>query len=246
MQERETLTDKTIILDLDNCLLVSFFECDSEINSEEAIQKILLDHKSQHLRNRIYKSKVDGEKLCGVKREGLDAFLSFCFKYFRYVIVWSAGDSEYVNQMVETVFRGHHRPDYVLSRDHLVNVTEEDYHKPIEVVEKLYPGIASLNKTVFLDDKEDNFRNNPGNGFTIPQCRIYEKNKSITVKSDTALKCFMNWLKREDVVKCTDITKLNKKSVFTYTKDHSNEDHLKSYHKLSPHVSFYAPMSFLR
>ena len=231
---------KTLVLDLDKCLITSFFNNKDEdgdmLDSSIATSKIVSDLKNQDLRNRFYRIKLKKEEFCGARREGLDAFLSFAFTYFKYVIVWSAGDREYVHAIVNEIFRGHHKPHYVFTRDDLVYAEDEDYHKPLSVIEAKYPGIAPPTKTIFIDDREDNFRENPGNGFTIPQCNIYTQDDSIVTKKDTALHSLMHWLNRKEVVSARDVTKLDKKNVFTYTST-SPLQHTPS------HVMFYAPIT---
>jgi TFIIF-interacting CTD phosphatase-like protein len=244
MSLKTTLTDKTLVLDLDNCLLTSFFNdksLDESLDAEAASNHLVTDLKNQDLRRRFYRVKLKNEECCGARRENLDAFLSFSFNYFKHVIVWSAGDKEYVHAMVKEIFKGHHQPDYILTRDDIVNVNKHDYYKPLRVIESKYPGVAPLTKTIFVDDKEDNFREDPGNGFTIPQCKIYAKDEKIVTKKDTALLSLMNWLSRKEVISAKDVTKLDKKNAFMYSSN--NEVEKKPNNTHITHVMFYAPMS---
>lgn len=243
------LTDRTLVLDLDSCLINSFFDRDSvddernAVDPHGALKAVISNTKNQDMRRRFYKLRTRGMKcdFCGMRREHLDRFLSFAFGYFKYVIVWSAGGREYVHAIVNEIFKRHHRPHYILTRDDIVyeNEHENDYYKPLHVINKLYPGVAPHSKTVFVDDKEDNFREDPGNGFTIPQCNIFVKDGEICAGEDSSLLCLMNWLSRENVINAQDITYLDKSCAFSCTD--SRPLNLRVHDNL--HVFFYAPIT---
>lgn len=236
-------TDRTLVLDLDSCLLVTFFEEEEgdnhSINPHAELAAIIADAKNQSMRSRFYKLRSKGTDydFCGLRREYLDQFLSFAFGYFKYVIVWSAGDREYVHAVVKDLFKHHHQPHYVLTRDDLVYADEEDYYKPLSVINKLYPGVAPRSKTVFIDDKEDNFREDPDNGFTIPKCNIYVDKGRICAGKDGALRSIVGWLMREDVLAAEDIALLDKSDAFSY----STKTAIKDYNHM--HVFFCSPMA---
>lgn len=241
-------TDRTVVLDLDACLIVSFFDKHNTDEDHEAVdaahelKRVMENTRMQEMRRRFYKIRSKGTNydFCGLRRVDLDAFISFCFRYFKYVIVWSAGDRNYVHAIVNEIFKHHHRPHYVLTRDDLAYVDDDDYYKPIRVINELYSGVAPLDKTVFVDDKNDNFRENTGNGFTIPVCNIFAKDGSISAGEDTALRCLMNWLRKREVLQSEDIRSLDKSDAFTYTGEDANDWKA---HNDDTHAFFFAPMT---
>lgn len=245
MLSGETYTDYTLVLDLDSCLVESFFNISDPdiegIDPSVAMKWIMSKFDNQSLRRRFYSiSDVpECEGFCGLRREGLDRFLSFAFGYFKYVIVWSAGSKRYVHSIVKEIFKGHHQPHYILTHDDVVHTTKDDYYKPLSVIDKLYPGTVPRHKTIFVDDKADNFREDVGNGFVIPMCNISLQNGEIVVKTDNALLGLMNWLSRKEVLKATDISKLDKKNAFTY----NGRDTVVAYTPRKYHVFFYSPMA---
>lgn len=243
------LTDRTLVLDLDSCLITSFFDEENTDDRHDpvdpcyALNAIVSNIKNQEMRRRFYKLRTKGNsnEFCGLRREHLDRFLSFAFGYFKYVIVWSAGDRHYVHAIVNEIFKRHHKPHYVLTRDDIVYENEEDndYYKPLHVINRMYPGVAPRTKTVFVDDKEDNFREDPGNGFTIPQCNIFVKEGALCAGEDMALLGLMNWLSKEDVISARDITQVDKKGVFSC----STSRHVKMRVHSDLHAFFYAPIT---
>lgn len=206
----------SLVLDLDNCLIHSVFK-------KESIEEIKKEiSKKEHLEHRSRFYNAEGkETYCGLKRPGLDKFLHFAEKYFDTIIVWSAGTMAYIKPIVNFIFKGHRYPKLVLSRDQLhYGETPEDYYKPLEVVAK-YINIDTR-RTVFLDDKLDNFRKDPGNGFNIP---VYKAKKGKRFSSsDEHLYSLMEWLMQDKVRQCQDIRLLDKTDVFTlkYTGKHES------------------------
>lgn len=96
------LTDKCIILDLDETLVYS----NQNIETLHSFN-IYKNPKHLHLRKRIYRLKmydvIDKKgngvitELWGITRPYLKEFLIMCFNYFRIVAVWSAGQKNMSN-----------------------------------------------------------------------------------------------------------------------------------------------------
>ena len=126
------------------------------------------------LRSRIYIldliDKTDRTRLWGIKRPHLNEFLSFCFKNFDYVIVWSAGIKDYVEKMINILFtlEGHINPHFVFSRDHCYD-NKGDLIKPLVHLYEFQKELKNvpLSNIVILDNKESNFTLNVENGLLI-------------------------------------------------------------------------------
>ena len=107
------LTDKCIVLDLDETLVHSNSQPDINLLKE---LKLITDPQNMDLRNRVYKITMDdvvskrgaGDKteMWGIFRPGVRQFLIDCFTYFKIVIVWSAGRRNYVHTIVDKLFDG--------------------------------------------------------------------------------------------------------------------------------------------
>ena len=80
---KKSLTDKAIILDLDET-------CIHTAEDDKSMNKSICDN--PNLDGDVYTLTLDAGKLkmWGTKRPHLDEFLLFCFSYFKHVCVWSA------------------------------------------------------------------------------------------------------------------------------------------------------------
>lgn len=206
------LENKIIILDIDHCLLHARID-EKFIRSKRIMRPNKIKDRSNSIIISLALSRNRGEEVFySEKRPHLDAFLSFISTHCRAVIVWSAGVKNYVYRNTDMMFRGHKQPNVVLTRDHVQNEDEEglDYHKPISVIREFYPQYYDPEHIIFLDDKEDNFRNNTSNGFTIPAFNAGDKD-------DMCLYNFIQWLKRPEVANCRDVRMLDKSDAFTYS-----------------------------
>jgi len=221
-------TNKTLVLDLDSCLIQSY--CSS---GTQQANKFLSPDKIRH-RHRFFKLMfyIEGDmyNYWGVKRPHLDEFLNFASIYFEKVIIWSAANYEYVHKVVDMIFQDHKYPDLILTEKDIVTVDKEDndYHKPLSVIMNRYPGLIDIKTTLFLDDKLDNFRENPTNGLHI---REFKPDENDVLKvDDHSLHSLIHWLLNPNVYSCSDVRKLDKSSVWS-TKKTTNLK-LKTNHKL--------------
>ena len=133
-------TDKTVVLDLDCTLIIS------SKNKIKGYDFIL------HF--------ADDDDYYVKKRDHCDDFLHFCFTYFTEVIVWSAADEEYVNQIVDNIFI-ERQPDAVYNRSHTRFLDLTDHLKPLSNI------LSDLNHVYIIDDRMENFRENIDNGILI-------------------------------------------------------------------------------
>jgi hypothetical protein len=222
----KTLTDKAIVLDLDETLVHTFDEM-SELTS----LNIFKDPKLMDIKERIYILTLDDvvdsrgtgskTKLWGIFRPHLKEFLDFCFTYFRTIVVWSAGKLRYVHGIVEIIFTRLNEP----SEPHIVYswddcaVSSKSIKKPLT---KMISEISNLSKylnltnTFVLDDRKSTFQDNPNNGILMP---IYKPNLTIDElrQDDLALLQLIRWFKLPEVINSTDVRTLNKSNIFNET-----------------------------
>lgn len=209
--DRSPLTQKTIILDLDETLVHS---------SEDPRQLLNLsaykDKRWLELRSRMYRFSLDGyEKrptIWGVTRPHLEEFLPFCFGYFEKVCVWSAGIPKYVAKVVEHIFPSGYEPYLVYNRNHCYYAPSGDLFKPIEAIGHRE---IRLDNTLFVDDRPTTFYDNPDNGIIIP---AYQPEGRIEdyIRDERSLYDLMNWLMRPEVIKAKDVRLLEKRNIFSY------------------------------
>lgn len=227
-QSRKPLTDKIVILDVDETLVHTY----QNFNKWMEL-KIMTDPKKIDLRSRCYVINLENDKsigyqehMWGVKRPHLEEFLKFCFNYFKYVIVWSAGTYDYVHSIVDDIFKDTYRPHAILTRVDCagpLNNLEKPFWKLISIVPELKQylrteGLESDNiKNMFIiDDRLRSFNRNPNNGILIP---VYEPDTTVDGirKDDLALPQIMNWLMRPDIMQVDDVRRLNKGNIFQTT-----------------------------
>ncbi len=219
------LTNKCIILDLDETLVHSSKELDDlwELN-------LMKDPNLIDLRRRTYRITMDdvvSKKGTGVKtvmwgivRPHVREFLIACFAYFKVVIVWSAGKRKYVDAIVDYLFKDMRRPIVVYSRDECVKTDNGLLVKPLQKMIRDEPGLdkyMGLENSFMIDDRTtvyDGFKgDNPYNGIQIPAYNPVFGIESLR-SDDIALKQLMMWFMRPEVMKSTDVRELNKSNIF--------------------------------
>lgn len=217
-------TRKCLMLDIDECLIsIAGSDFDPQLVTE-----IKTNPKYMSIRPRLIEINLrdrDGikgegrqEYYWGVKRPHLDIFLSFALDYFYIVGIWSAGRRRYVERITDTLFFGFPHPYIVMNHDDVEYLPSSDplyaeYHKPLRKVISLDPRNITTNNTLFLDNKGDNFVDNPRNGVTIPDYRI-GPNLDIMMTDDISLLQFKQWLSKSDVMTSEDVRYLDKSSIF--------------------------------
>lgn len=216
-----SLTDKCIVLDLDETL----------INTQEKFEDlkklgIFTDPKLVNLRSRVYTIQVNDleapgigtqYEYWGVTRPHTQEFLIFCFSYFKIVAVWSAGKRQYVEEIVKYLFKDLPYPHVVFTRDDIVKNEHDEVEKPLvnmiesEPMLKKYMG---LENTLALDDNYTTYNHNPGNGVLLPPyapaCTV-----NAFLKDDYTLLQFKNWLLKDEVASAKDVRELDKSQIFT-------------------------------
>jgi hypothetical protein len=219
----ESLTDKCIYLDLDQTLISTA----EEKHGLDRLYKlkILSDPSLMHIRNRIYHVVVEdleqpgyGSKyeMWGITRPHLHKFLTFCFSYFRLVIVYSAGKRQYVESIVDHIFKDLPYPHLVLSYDD-IKKTGKTIIKPLTVVmeaNSLTKEFVKPTNTLGLDDLPSTYSENEGNGILIPAYEPDELSKESLAENDNCLLKLENWLMSPEVIDCKDVRLLDKSKIF--------------------------------
>lgn len=150
---------KAIVLDLDNTLVY----CECYGGAPAPMSPTRVKQFTINLQGIDYVVKV---------RPGVDAFLTEMRKMFDKVIVWSAGHREYVDMIVDNIFKPvGYMPDLVWARENCDElVPGQMYTKPL--VNLVTAGIISkISEVVIIDDLRTSVSNNLENGIVIPEFR---------------------------------------------------------------------------
>src|SRR3990172_9552529 len=170
-----SITDKCIVLDLDQTLIATQDSIDSlkQLN-------ILSDPNLIALRNRTYYITIEdlekpgiGTKydFWGVTRPRINEFLIFCFSYFKIVAVWSAGKRPYVEAIVDHIFKDIRLPHIVFTHDDILIGPGGHVEKPLTKMIESNPVLRrnmSLQNSLAIDDNSMTFYLNHDNGVLIP------------------------------------------------------------------------------
>jgi TFIIF-interacting CTD phosphatase-like protein len=112
-------------------------------------------------------------KYFGKKRPNLDLFLTFAFRRFDSVSVWTAATSEYAKKVLTHIMSPAQRKKlaFFKTRRDLQLGPPGPYFKPLKKMfgtpKAQQLGMTSSN-TIMIDDRDDVLRDNPGNGIKIP------------------------------------------------------------------------------
>lgn len=228
-----SITDKCIVLDLDQTLIATQ-------DDTESLQHfgILSNPQLISLRNRVYYITIEdlekpgvGTKydFWGVTRPHIDEFLIFCFSYFKIVAIWSAGKRPYVEAIVDHIFRDLPKPHVVFTHDDIIIGPKGHIGKPLTKLIESNPVLRrnmSLQNTLAIDDNSMTFYQNNDNGVLIP---AYDPalNLNALARDDPTLLQLKLWFLQPEVVAAKDVTTLDKSKIFS-TSVQSYKDKLKS------------------
>lgn len=107
------------------------------------------------------------------KRPGLALFLTFAFKKFKTVSVWTAATRDYAIIILEHIMNKSQLRKIIFfkTRCDLASESGNKYYKPLKKIFTdpiaIQLGINQDN-TIMIDDRDDVLRDNPGNGIKIP------------------------------------------------------------------------------
>lgn len=220
-----SITDKCVVLDLDQTLIAT----QDSIDSLKRLG-ILSDPKLLSLRNRTYHITIEdlekpgiGTKydFWGVTRPHVQEFLIFCFSYFKIVAVWSAGKRPYVEAIVAHIFKDIRPPHVVFTHDEIIIGPKGHVEKPLTKLIESNPVLRrnmSLQNTLAVDDNSMTFYLNYDNGILIP---AYDPSVSVDAlaRDDPTLLQLKYWLLQPEVVNARDVTVLDKSKIFSTSLD---------------------------
>lgn len=210
----ESYTDFSLVLDIDETMVHTF--TDMKRFRELGIFR---DPNLLALRKRAYRLVIDdlenpgsanSNDIWGVTRPHLYTFLSYAFKYFRHIFVWSSGHKRYVHTMVNYLFRDLPKPDAILSNEDCGIYGGNKFYKPLTHLYDKHPHFnLDPATTIFIDDIPANMRSNKGNGIVIPEYNPSPRLEHLQ-KNETALLNILEWLKSDNVLDCQDIRQVTK------------------------------------
>ncbi len=128
----------SIIIDLDETLVHTL----NNVSNKEIYDNIYDETQSYQL------NFGENDIMYGYIRPYVNEFIEICFKKFDYVIVWSAGSEEYVNKIVDRIFKK--RPSYIYSSK-FCDVVDGKRLKPLKKIWDIHDDI-SKKKTLMIDN----------------------------------------------------------------------------------------------
>lgn len=236
MYSRKIYSDKCIVLDVDETLVYT-------AENYKKFSKLGLFSNSRYadLRVRTYRLNLEffddsSDKIStdfiGIIRPHAEEFLEFCFKYFKVVAIWSAGQKSYVEKICDFLFRNLREPDIIWTRNDCDLIENEQGQiigakKPLE---KMYKAMQVNNSdinmneknTYIIDDRLITFQDtNPKNGILIPSYHPKPILSSLR-EDDTNLLEIQKWLMEPQVRYSKDIRNLSKNNIFSHLSDTEN------------------------
>lgn len=213
-------TNFTIVLDMDETLLSCILVEKSDETPLEKVKDFYSKNDLYDIRIRSFRvpfyDPVEGVgsgvkyDCWGITRPHLHQFLKFAFRYFRKVVVWSAGRFTYVRRLTREITKDIHGFDLVWTYD---NCTKGGLGKPLDKLISEHPEIGDISKIFIVDDKLSSIRDNKENGIIIPPYNPKMEIEDLR-KDDQALIQLMEWFKTPEVMKSKDIRLLNKEKIF--------------------------------
>jgi TFIIF-interacting CTD phosphatase-like protein len=155
--------------------------------------------------DRRYVLDMQNQVIKGSTRPNHKQFLSY-LKAYGEVVIWTAGEKEYAEAIVNILYEGEEKPKMVWHRDHCAYNEDEDYyHKPLQrIADELKYDRAAI---LMIDDRTYTFVTNPSNGLLIPP---YEGSDD-----DDALGQIVDWLEMPSTRYSWSTTQLDKSRVFS-------------------------------
>jgi hypothetical protein len=216
-----SITDKCIVLDLDQTLIAT----QDSVDSLKSLN-ILSDPNLISLRNRVYYITIEdlekpgiGTKydFWGVTRPHIHEFLLFCFSYFKIVAVWSAGKRPYVEAIVDHIFKDLPKPHVIFTHDDIEIGPKGHIEKPLVKMIESNPILRrymSLQNILAIDDNPMTFFRNHDNGVLIP---AYDPalNVNAMARDDPSLLQLKYWLLQPEVAYSRDVATLDKTRIFS-------------------------------
>ena len=219
-----SITDKVLVLDLDETLVNSISINGNENDGLKEAERLGIYTKPEYkdIVSRSYRIKIYDPVTpkgtgsvygCwGVFRPHVLDFLRFAFRYFSNVIIWSAGVTEYVDEICTILSRDIRPFDIIYTRDDCV-IVDEIYTKPLKYLLKKHPQLGDLSKVVIVDDKMQGCLDNPDNAIIIPPYIPKATPGSIRTDDDALVRLQL-WFEKDEFRTCQDVRVLDKSDIF--------------------------------
>lgn len=204
-----------IVLDIDETLVHSY---DNLVSYDYFFTNHRKKFSEFHYSKKIKKLDISGmedpEDMWTVKRPYVDEFINYVTEVFDYVIIWSAGQKRYVDEIVDFLFTDR-MPDAVYSRDFLKTNPYGNTTKPLS---KIYKTFGDLNEknTILVDNLPSNFsKQDLGNCIQIHDFEPDVKSLvDDSYNNDTCLRDLCNWFDSIFYRRVKDIRHVDKTNIF--------------------------------
>jgi len=125
---------------------------------------------------------LQGTTYYGKKRPNLDLFLTFAFKRFHSVSIWTAATAAYAKKIINNIMTPDQQKNlaFFKTRKDLEKVNKGPYFKPLRKIfstSKAHQLHMHKHNTIMIDDRDDVLHDNPGNGIKIPPYRGLNSDK---------------------------------------------------------------------
>lgn len=137
------------------------------------LDETLINSSSTQTKEDSFTILVGGQTYYVSKRPYLNEFLTFAFRNFESVSIWTAATLEYAYRIVRNILspEQYKALAFLKTRQHLGTKGDGTYYKPLNSIftdpKAIAMGITSKN-TIMIDDRKDVLHANPGNGVIIP------------------------------------------------------------------------------
>ncbi|MCP4123064.1 MAG: hypothetical protein GY751_15030 [Bacteroidetes bacterium] len=206
---------KFVLLDLDKTLVKTF---------EGTIEQEFIDilHKRDYESDAIYDMEHEVERwtVRGMKRPFFKEFLKYLSDNFEGVCVWSAGTKDYVEMIVDMLFKDLDKPLIVYSRDMCSVDDDNNYYKDLSKVynDPILKGRANERNTIIVDDNLFTCSHNEFNSIYIskynPSKRAKREDRKLTrddiKQTDDTLLIVMWYMMRPEFLWSDDVRGLEK------------------------------------
>lgn len=219
-----SITKKVLVIDLDETLVHSIAIKGSEAEGLKVAERLGIYVKPEYadIKSRSYRIKLNDPTTpkgtgviygCwGVTRPHAFDFLRFAFRYFRAVIIWSAGVTEYVDEICRLLVRDLRPFDILYTREDCV-MDNDVCTKPLAKLLKKHPELGDLSNVFIVDDKIEGCKDNPDNAIIIPPYKPKATVSAIRSDDDMLVR-LQAWLETDEVINANDVRTLDKSNIF--------------------------------
>ncbi len=210
------------VLDLDSTLVLCVFRNSLKTDEEKDLYDNIEKHEDyDKVKDRIIKvvvpdisdNKPKGQgkmsEFMIIKRPYLNEFVDYLKQEKIETAVWSAGLDRYVRVLVHFLFE----PDEDFDIDIIYSRVHCKFEGDNYVIKSLKERGFDTTKTIIIDDREEICKDNHLNSINISPYEPKFTMKSI-MRTDTALKKIVDWMKEVDFKNAENVEDLNKEINF--------------------------------